>query len=134
MDDTAHAASYADRLDVDRLTELRGLDEPGDPVSYVDRAIGNFLRSAEGEVAAMTAAAATGDADQLRAVVHRLAGSALNLGAVSLGQSARQVEELVTSGDLANASAALPGLAELMTADLAALRAYQREQFPQRAG
>ncbi len=33
----------------------------------------------------MEAAAASGDADQLQAVSHRLAGSALNLGAAALG-------------------------------------------------
>jgi HPt (histidine-containing phosphotransfer) domain-containing protein len=131
MDDTAHAASYADRLDVDRLAELRELDEPGDLMSYVDRAIGNFLGSAEGDLSTMTAAAATGDADRLRAMSHRLAGSALNLGAVSLGEGARQVEELAISGDLTAARAALPVLADLMAGDLAALRAYRREQFPQ---
>ena len=36
------AASYADRLDMDRLDELRELDDVGDETSYVDRAIGNF--------------------------------------------------------------------------------------------
>ena len=129
MDHDTQGTSYAERLDVDRLAELRELDEPGDP-SYVDRAIGNLLGSAEGDVATMTAAAAAGDVERLRAVAHRLAGSALNLGAVSLGSGARQVEELAIDDDLAGASAALPRLAELMSQDLAALRAYRREHFP----
>ena len=121
---------YADRLDLDRLEELRGLDDPEDESSYVHRAIGNFLGSAEGQLALMESAAASGDADQLRAVAHRLAGSALNLGAVALGESARELEEHTLNGSMADAVAALPRLAELMAADLAALRAYQHEQFP----
>ena len=129
----APGASYADRLDLDRLEELRELDDPDDESSYVDRAIANFLGRVEGQVATMTDAAAAGDAEQLRAVAHQLAGSALNLGAVTLGESARDVEERVVNGSLDEAAAALPELAERMVADLAALRAYQREQFPARA-
>ncbi len=128
----APAPSYADRLDLDRLEELRGLDDPGEGSSYVDRAIANFLGSASGHLAAMEAAAADGDADQLRAVAHRLAGSALNLGAAALGEGARELEVHIMNGSFADAVAALPELAELMAADLAALRAYQHEQFPAR--
>ena len=124
--------SYAGRLDLERLEELRELDEPGDGTSYLDRAIGNFLASAEGHLATIGEAAASGDADQLRAVAHRLAGAALNLGATALGESARDVEERVANGSLADATSALPDLAAQLAADLDALRAYQREQFPAR--
>ena len=81
----------------------------------------------------MQTAAAAGDGDQLRTVAHRLAGSALNLGAVALGEGARKLEEHIMNGSLADAVAALPELAELMAADLEALRAYQLDQFPARA-
>jgi CheY-like chemotaxis protein/HPt (histidine-containing phosphotransfer) domain-containing protein len=124
---------YAERLDLERLEELRGLDDPEDGSSYVDRAIANFLGGADGHLASMEAAAAAGDAAQLRAVTHRLAGSALNLGAVALGEAARELEEQVADGSWDDAVAALPGLADRMATDLAALRAYQREQFPARA-
>ncbi len=98
----------------------------------MNRAIGNFLGSAEGHLATMEAAAASGDAATLRAVAHRLAGSALNLGAVALGEGARELEEHIVNGSLGDAVAALPELAELMAIDLDALRAYQDEQFPAR--
>jgi PAS domain S-box-containing protein len=124
---------YADRLDLDRLEELRGLDDPGDGLSYVDRAIANFLGSAGAQLASMQVAAASGDADQLRAVAHRLAGSALNLGASALGEGARELEVHIMNGSLADAVAALPALAELMEVDLEALRAYQQEHFAARA-
>jgi len=125
--------AYADRLDLARLAELRELDEPGEG-SYVDRAIRNFLGYAEDDVATLGAAVEAGDAAQLRAVAHRLAGAALNLGAVSLGEGARAVEEYAVSGSLDEAGAALPALAEDLGLDLAALRAYQREQFPAHTG
>ena len=129
----APSPAYADRLDLERLEELREVDDPDDETSYVDRAISNFLGNAEGQLASMDAAAASGDGKQLGAVAHRLAGSALNLGAVSLGEGARQVEEHVLNGSLADAVAALPELAERMAADLEALRAYHHEMFPARA-
>ena len=103
---------YADRLDLERLEELRGLDDPDDESSYVHRAIANFVGNADEQLALMEAAAASDDAAQLRAVSHRLAGSALNLGAVALGQSARALEEHIMNGSMADAVAALPELAE----------------------
>ncbi|WP_298510094.1 response regulator [uncultured Nocardioides sp.] len=123
--------TYTERLDIDRLDELRELDDPGEG-SYVDRAIRNFLGYAEQDLAAMTAAVDAGDAAELRAIAHRLAGAALNLGARSLGESARVVEEHAVSESLDEAAAALPVLAEELTRDLDALRAYQREQFSAR--
>jgi PAS domain S-box-containing protein len=125
---------YAARLDLDRLAELRELDDPGDGQSYVDRAIANFLGSAEDQVDAMGSAGDSGDIDQLRAVAHRLAGSALNLGAVALGEGARGVEELIVNGSVAEAMTAVTALRERLEADLDALRAYQRDQFPARVG
>ncbi len=121
--------AYAERLDLDRLTELRELDDPGED-SYVERAIRNFLGYAEEDVATMGAAVEAGDLARLRAVAHRLAGAALNLGASSLGEAARAIEEHAVSGSLEEAAAALPALTEELARDLAALRGYQREQFP----
>jgi len=127
------ATSYADRLDMERLAELRDLDDPGDETSYVDRAIEHFLTGAPSEVTAVTAAAADGRLDVVSAVAHRLAGSALNLGAGALGEAARELEQRAMDGSLSDVTAALPDLHEVMTADVEALRAYQREQFPVRS-
>ena len=73
---------------------------------------GTSSRGADGADRLMETAAAAGDDGQLRAVAHRLAGSALNLGAVALGEGARELEEHVMNGSLADAVAALPRLAE----------------------
>ena len=127
-------ASYADRLDMDRLAELRELDDPGDETSYLDRAIGNFLVNARTDIATLAREASKGNADEVRAVVHRLAGSALNLGAVALGEAAREVEVRIQEGGLADAAPGLVELEALMNADLGALQQYQREQYPLRAG
>jgi CheY-like chemotaxis protein/HPt (histidine-containing phosphotransfer) domain-containing protein len=125
------APSYVARLDLERLAELRELDNPEDGTSYVDRAIQNFLDASPGDLAVLTAAAAAGDAHKLRTVAHRLAGAALNLGAVALGRAAQAVEEHAADGEPDGAP--LPELETQMAADLAALREYQREQFPARA-
>lgn len=126
--------SYAGRLDLERLAELRELDDPDDGVSYLDRAIGNFLGGIDEQVAAMRLAADTGDTDQLRSVAHRVAGSALNLGATTLGEGLQKVEEHVLDGVPDQAAALLGELIDRLPADLDALRAYRREQFPARAG
>ena len=130
----ASAPGYAERLDLARLAELRELDNPGEGRSYVNRAIGNLLAAVPGDLATMRAAADDGDGARLRAAAHRLAGAALNLGAVALGEGARGIEELAADGALAAASAALSELGAELEADLQALAAYQREQFPARAG
>jgi signal transduction histidine kinase/CheY-like chemotaxis protein/HPt (histidine-containing phosphotransfer) domain-containing protein len=128
------APSYAERLDMDRLAELRELDNPGDETSYLDRAIGNFLTNARRDVATLATAAANGNVEELGSVAHRLAGVALNLGAVAFGEAAREIELHTLNGALAEAVAALPQLEELMEADLEALCAYQREHSPACAG
>jgi PAS domain S-box-containing protein len=127
-------SAYADLLDMDRLAELRGLDDPGDTSSYVDRAITNFLKGAGDEVTALAEASDQGRLDAVGAVAHRLAGSAFNLGAGALGEAAREIEQHAMNGALPEVTAALPGLLETMTSCLEALRAYQRAQFPGRSG
>ena len=73
--------------------------------------------------------AAKGDGKELGALAHRLAGVSLNLGAVAFGEACREIELHTLNGELADATAALPRLEELLEADLGALRAYRREQF-----
>jgi CheY-like chemotaxis protein/HPt (histidine-containing phosphotransfer) domain-containing protein len=92
------ATSSLDRLDLSRLDELRELDGGIGETSYVARAIGNLLGSAPRDLDAMDEAAAAGDAERLSSVSHRLAGAALNLGAMLGGEAARQLEFAVRSG------------------------------------
>jgi CheY-like chemotaxis protein/HPt (histidine-containing phosphotransfer) domain-containing protein len=127
------APKVSARLDLTRLTELRRLDDPGDKRSYLDRAIENFLANSRDDLVAMTAAVDIGDADQLSAIAHRLAGSALNLGAVAVGEAARELENVVIDGTLTDGPGALKALGELLELDRAALLAYQQQYFPRRA-
>lgn len=79
-------------LDTARLDELRDLD-PGDS-TYLDRAISNFERNSEALPAQVREHIAAGDAAALRAVSHKLLGSALNLGAVVAVEPLRALEEI----------------------------------------
>ena len=81
----------------------------------------------------MHRAARVGDTARLQAAVHKVAGAALNLGVTQLGEGLRRVEEHLMGGAADDATALLAALVERLPADLDALRAYQREQFPARA-
>ena len=83
-------------VDHARLAELDSLD---DGEAYLDRAVDNFLASAPttwGEIAALLDA---GDPAAVRALAHKLAGSALNLGATRAGLALRDLEERARADD-----------------------------------
>jgi PAS domain S-box-containing protein len=114
------------RLDMARLEELRELDGGVGAESFVVRAIGNLVAGARSDLDALDRAAVEGDADLLCSVAHRLAGSALNLGATHGGEVARELEHAVLSGvPLAEAVQGLPQVRQAVTQDLEALAAYR---------
>lgn len=110
-------------LDVERLDDLRDLD-PGD-TTYLDRAIGNFQVNSAAAVEVLRAAALDGDLDVLKARSHKIAGSALNLGAPRAGAAARAVELAADSGSVAAAAALLDELDEAMSEARSLLLTYQ---------
>jgi PAS domain S-box-containing protein len=110
-------------LELDRLDELRDLD-PGN-TAYLDRAIGNFVANTPETFETIAAAVASGDADTLKQVVHKLAGGALNLGVEAAGRTAQQIELVADTGSTAGAEELLPRLGEELERGRAALRAYQ---------
>jgi PAS domain S-box-containing protein len=115
-----------DRLDLERLEELRALDGGVGETSYVARAIGNLLRNAPVDLDTMAEAAAAGDSERLGATSHRLAGAALNLGANHGGEAARQLEDAVRGGvPLPHLSERLTEVREVLTDDLRALADYR---------
>jgi CheY-like chemotaxis protein len=119
------SASAVDaQLDVARLDELRELDDPQAGVSYIDKVMASFLGRADDELAGITAAAEARDLDRVGALAHKLVGSALNLGAVPLGEAAREVENHARRGALADVDAALPALGERLADTLVAMRTY----------
>lgn len=110
-------------LDVERLDTLRDLD-PGD-TSYLDRAIGNFQVNSVAAVDAIRTAVDAGDIDTVRARSHKIAGSALNLGAERAGAAARAVELQADALSLEGVTALLPELDAAMAEGRSLLLAYR---------
>ncbi|WP_232679146.1 hybrid sensor histidine kinase/response regulator [Nocardioides sp. R-C-SC26] len=104
-------------LDVERLEMLREID-PGD-TSYLQRAIGNFQVNSQAAEDGVRAAIAAGDPVVLRAVAHKITGSALNLGLVRAGESSRALELEGAAGT----TSGLDPLVEEFTAAMAEGRA-----------
>ncbi len=110
-------------LDTARLDMLRDLD-PGD-TSYIDRAIGNFQANSVAAEGAIEDLVAAGDVAGLKAAAHKIAGSALNLGATRAGESARALELLADSGTALGAVDLLPELHHAMAEGRRLLLDYQ---------
>ncbi|WP_244929092.1 response regulator [Nocardioides sp. W7] len=117
------SSSPIDGLDLERLEMLRDLD-PGN-TTYLDRAIGNFMTNSHTAVDTIRAAIVGDDAAGLRAAAHKLAGSALNLGAPFAGESARQLEFIGDAETVEGALDLLPDLEESLERARGALLAYQ---------
>jgi HPt (histidine-containing phosphotransfer) domain-containing protein len=122
-DERDEVRGTADELALGRLDELRDLD-PGN-TAYLDRAIGNFVANTPDTLAALRAAASSGDAHTLKQVSHKLAGGALNLGVTAAGRTAQSVEQVADTGTTAGADELLGRLEDDLARGRAALLAYQ---------
>jgi PAS domain S-box-containing protein len=116
-------SSPIDGLATDRLDELRDLDP--DNTAYLDRAIGNFVRNTPGTLDTIRQAIADGDAEALKQVSHKLAGGALNLGVMSAGRTAQQIELVADTGATGGAVELTDQLEIDLEAGRTALLAYQ---------
>jgi HPt (histidine-containing phosphotransfer) domain-containing protein len=79
-------------LDPSRIRELESMG--GRAAELVDRAITNFVAGMDDNLSQLRRAATSGDAEQLRALAHRVRGSALNLGALRLAELGFELEHL----------------------------------------
>jgi HPt (histidine-containing phosphotransfer) domain-containing protein len=95
-------------IDLARVDELREVDP--ESTAYIDRAIDNFLGYSRTDLVTLNDAVAADDTEQVVTVAHKLAGRALNLGAVAAGEAVRELEELARAGSL---DGALPMLDEV---------------------
>ncbi|GAB2768044.1 hypothetical protein GCM10027020_21200 [Nocardioides salsibiostraticola] len=86
-----------DGLDTQRLDMLRDLD-PGD-TTYLDRAIGNFSARSQTVLTSLEEAIASDDDTQVRALAHKLSGSASNLGVLEASDDARDLELRAVDAD-----------------------------------
>ena len=110
-------------LDEDRLDELRDLDP--DNTAYLDRAIGNFVTNTPDTFETIREAFESGDAATLKAVSHKLAGGALNLGVTPAGRIAQQIELVADTGSTAAAGDLVEQLGKALEEGRHALREYQ---------
>ncbi|MFC6287761.1 response regulator [Nocardioides sp. GCM10027113] len=120
---TGAAAAPTAELDLARLDMLRDI-APGD-TTYLDRAIANFVGNAPGALATIRSAVRAHDVGALRHAAHRLAGSATNIGVVSVGEAARGLEEVADAGTTDGTEELLAALDRTLAEGTAALLAYQ---------
>jgi PAS domain S-box-containing protein len=110
-------------LDTSRLDELVEMGEEALPL--VQRAVDNFIAGAQSQVGALRSAIAANDGEGTRAAAHRLKGSALNLGAIRVGELAYELERAGADKRLDRAGPVLERLALAVTEVTAALGRYQ---------
>ena len=89
--------------------KLRSETGASDP-RMLEELLAELRRQAPDQLAAIEAAAEAGDGERIRAVAHRLKGSAGMLGLPRLAAAAKAVELPAKSGDLAGSVAHIPAL------------------------
>ncbi|PWJ49060.1 Hpt domain-containing protein [Quadrisphaera granulorum] len=83
----------------DRLAELGDVGDPAERALF-SRLLLSFAAQAPVSLVELTSAAACGDDRATRAVAHKLAGSAANLGVLQLADGLREVEQVAEHGDV----------------------------------
>ncbi len=94
--DAKNPGGQFDELALGRIRRLRHPDGS----SILEHAVTLFLNTASATVAALKEAAAADDAESLRFNAHKLKSGCANLGAASMADLCRQVEERARSGSL----------------------------------
>jgi CheY-like chemotaxis protein len=89
----------------------------------VHKVIAEFLRSSPALIAKLRAAAARGDASAIRALAHSMKGTSATLGAVALSRGCAELEDLSSSGSVADATARVAAIENLYAEARTALEA-----------
>nr|WP_253945614.1 Hpt domain-containing protein [Nocardioides sp. zg-DK7169] len=110
---------------------LRDLD-PGD-TTYLDRAIANFVTTAQTAGGTVRDAAQRGDHEELRAVTHKMVGNSLNLGVNYVGAAARRLELLASEGSTEGALPLIDRLDAALARGVEDLLAFQASYQPPRS-
>ncbi|MDH5538063.1 MAG: response regulator [Rhizobacter sp.] len=116
----APAPSTINMTTIQALRELD--DDDGDSMELVSQLVNSFLKSADDNLARLTAAAAGGDAKTLSQVAHSLKSSAANLGAEALAACYRELEICGREGRIEDARAFLDRTGQQQQLALLALR------------
>lgn len=101
---------------LERLLEITGGD-----VGFVDELIDTFIDDATTQLAALDAAAASGDIEALVRPAHSLKSNADNLGATTLRDRARQLEADGRGGEVADPTARVAAIRDAFDAVRTAL-------------
>jgi HPt (histidine-containing phosphotransfer) domain-containing protein len=116
-------STLARALDESRLDELTEMG--GRAVALVNRAIDNFVHRMPTTLDEIEQALAAEDWQTFRSLVHRFRGSALNLGASTVGEIALELE-LLEDDELSPRGAQLLGQLQAASAEaVVALQDYQ---------
>jgi histidine phosphotransfer protein HptB len=99
-------------LDPAALADM--LEMVGDDAEFVGDIVDTYLEDAPLQLAGMGSALAAGDLETLGRHAHTLKGNSRNVGATTLAEIARRLEEGARTGDVAEAG---PGI-EAATAEL----------------
>ena len=107
-----------DRAVFDGLVEMTGGE-----MAFVDELVDTYLEDGREQIAALRDAVAATDTAALVRPAHSLKSNSLNLGAMTLGEQCRELEELARSGAVPDAAgrvdAIATGFAEVRQALLA---------------
>ena len=92
----------------------------GDDAALVQMILGKFRAAIEGDIAALADLAASGDAEPIRALAHRLKGTCGNAQAMPLSNVAKSLQTAMATGDLSQA----PGLIGALQLERESLERY----------
>ena len=106
---------------IDPAAFARLVEMTGGEFDFVDDLVDTYLDDGATQIAALQAAAATGDIEGLVRPAHSLKSSSLNVGALGLGELGRQLEEAARSGVVADAADRVAAISSGFDAARAAL-------------
>jgi signal transduction histidine kinase/DNA-binding response OmpR family regulator/HPt (histidine-containing phosphotransfer) domain-containing protein len=116
----ASGTTGAGLLDMEVLAALRAMQRPG-RADLLARVIDLFGRDAPRFAADMRSAIAAGDAEALRHAAHTLKSTSANVGATTLAERCRAVEQLARAGEATSVAAQMAGFECDIDAVIAAL-------------
>jgi HPt (histidine-containing phosphotransfer) domain-containing protein len=100
-----------DALDPKVIDSLRQLTAPGEP-DVLAEVLKIFLEDVPKKIRSLQLAAEAGDAGQVARLAHSLKGSSGNIGATSMMDVCRRIDDLAKAGDLEGVTPLLPTLTD----------------------
>jgi HPt (histidine-containing phosphotransfer) domain-containing protein len=117
-----------DRAVFDGLVEMTGGE-----MEFVDELVDTYLEDGQQQIVALRDAVATADTAALVRPAHSLKSNSLNVGAMTLGEQCRELEEIARSGSVPDAADRVGAIDDGFASVRDALLA-ERAARPARAG